>query len=314
MWIIEEGPGIISRVSNHLTYRRLALVAEWALLALVVVLHVAGWLSYHPLATAGPIGQLLADSLPLATLLVVASWCVLGPGYAWVRGGIAAVLLVTSFVATGSSWGATYSWTHNETLLRLAPLATFACAVGLRLCGMRAPVETTEGMPTRGATFTVRDLLAITTAVAVVIGGIEATRPWLRHTSYNNELNAIRVPSAELDLMVVEHIILLAQRQDQLRTGLASALFAIASLLAFAAVLRPGTVWLRLAGLTILIPAAGWYIGHVTETNSDSTVILTLWAAATTAIVAGSLVPLRLIGYRLIRPIQQKRPQVEVQP
>ena len=84
------------------------------------------------------------------------------------------------------------------------------------------------------------------------------------------------------------------------RLALATALFTALALLAFAAILRPGAVWMRLAGLTILIPAAGWYIGHLTDTHA---VTLTLWAATITAMVTGSLVPLRLMGYRLIRPI-----------
>lgn len=75
----------------HVPYRRLAQAAEWSLLALVVLLHAAGWVWASWLAESGPIGTILADSLPMATLLVLASWCVLGPGWAWIRGGIAAV-------------------------------------------------------------------------------------------------------------------------------------------------------------------------------------------------------------------------------
>ena len=136
-------------MTNQLSYRRLALVAEWSLLAIVVLLHVAGWLWYHPLAAAGPIGQLLADSLPMASVLVLVCWCGLGPGEAWVRGCFAAVLFVISFVAMGSTWGATYSWTHNDTLLGLAPLTTFALAAGLRLSGMRVPTDSAAGMQAR---------------------------------------------------------------------------------------------------------------------------------------------------------------------
>ena len=100
---------------------------------------------------------------------------------------------------------------------------------------------------------------------------------------------------------VVEARILEAQHKGQFRLALATALFASAALLAFAAILCPGAVWLRLAGLAALIPAAGWYLGHLTETSFESTTTLTLWAATTTAIIAGSLVPLRLMGFRLSR-------------
>jgi hypothetical protein len=297
-------------VSTHHLYRRLAQAAEWALLAIVVLLHVAGWLCYHPLAAAGPIGQLLADSLPLATLLLLACWCGLGPGEAWVRGCFAAVFLVISFVVTGSTWGATYSWTHNDTLLGLAPLATFAFAIGLRLSGYSVPTDPAAGRQIRGATFTIRSLLVITTVIALGIGALESARPLLHaRTADAGELALVIsdrsgmlvsvAPSTPWN--VVEARILDAQRKGQFRLALAAALVASAALLAFAAILCPGAIWLRLAGQAALIPAAGWYVGHLTATSSESTFTLTLWVATTTAIVAGSLVPLRLMGFRLSR-------------
>lgn len=219
-------------------------------------------------------------------------------------------MLVTSFVAAGSTWGARYSWTHSDTLLGLAPLATFACAVGLRLSGLRVPIDPAEGMQARGATFTIRGLLAITTAIALIIGGLEVTRPLLRTRDANDDALALMISdnsgmvlsvSPSTPWNVVEARILEAQRKGQFRLALATSLFASAALLAFAAILRPGAVWLRLAGLAALIPAAGWYVGHLTETDSASTVTLTLWVATTAAIVAASLVPLRLMGFRLSR-------------
>jgi hypothetical protein len=309
-------------MAMHLPYRRLAQAAEWSLLATVVLLHAAGWLWFDRLANAGPLGALLADSLPLASLILLTLWLVLGPGYAWVRGGWAASL------AACALWSATtreaYSWEHIDVLLAGVCGATFVGTAAGRLGGLRVCDGSHVAGQSRGATFSIRSLLAITTAIAILMGGMQAARPWLRQQSgasddaiefivqQDSAIRSIRTTitlehtifrfPASAAWNVVEARLLAAQREGNLRLGFACLFSTAASLLAAAAVLRPGAPWLRIAGLAILIPAAGWYIGNLTETGAESTLTLTLWAATTVALVAGSLVPLRLMGYRLVRP------------
>src|SRR5262245_55290564 len=185
-------------MAMRLPYRRLAQAAEWSLLAIVVLLHVAGWVWYEPIAAAGPIGLLLADSLPLAGLLIVATWCALGPGYAWLRAGVAAALVLGSIAATSSTWQSRYSWTHSDTLLGLTPLATLVGAAALRLTGLRTQGAVAPNNQTRGATFTIFGLLATTTVLAAAIGFLEAARPWLRQ--YRSE-DAIRLTASDLSAL-----------------------------------------------------------------------------------------------------------------
>jgi hypothetical protein len=297
----------------ELPYRRLAQVAEWLLLALVVVLHAAGWVWSSSLANTGPVGALLADSVPLATLLLLAAWCALGPGFLWLRGVFAFGFLLAVGVAMFSP--ERFTWSHTDALTGLAPLATLVAAAALRLTGRRATLLIPADHPDSGATFTVRSLLVITTAIALTIGGLEAARPWLRPANTSIEeleiwltststrpepRQTMRVPVAA-PYKFLQGRLLEAHRKGQFRLALVACLLTIAALVAYASLLRPGAVWLGLAGVAALVLAAGWYIGHLTDSNSQSTLTLTLWMATITAIVAGPLVPLRLMGYRLVR-------------
>ncbi|MCI0359888.1 MAG: hypothetical protein L0211_15535 [Planctomycetaceae bacterium] len=268
----------------NVPYRRLAQVAEWSLLAIVVLLHVAGWVWREAIANAGPLAAIVADSLPLASALLLALWLALGPGTPWLRGGAAALLV--AIVISATDFRTYYRWVPGDWLLGLAPLATFACAGLMRACGLKVLNCQFERERPGGATFTVRSLLVITTAIAVVIGGLESFRPWL-HSSTRPAIS-----NAELDAIL---------GPNNLRIALMCVVFTAISLLTCASVLRAGTIWLRLAGLALLILAAGWYIGHLTDTDSESTLTLTLWAGTTVAILAASLLPLRLMGYRLHR-------------
>jgi len=208
-------------------------------------------------------------------------------------------------------------------------------AIGLRVLGLRVVQQGHDGTHDGNSTFSVRLLFAITTAIAVVIGGLEGLRPWLTNPAKSaiseEELNAILRPvvgsppstnsepariqislrnnrqmivaaAASTPWNVVEAQLKGAQRKGQFRVVLACVSLTIASLLAVVAILLPGAVWLRATGLAILVPAFGWYLGHLTGADSDSTTTLACWIAATVALVAGSLFPLRLLGYRLARP------------
>ncbi len=304
--------------TQRVPYRRLALTAEWSLLAVVVMLHLAGWFWNGSLAAAGPLGQLVADSLPMASLLILATWCVLGPGYAWSRGIVAAALVLASMAAVLNMWQETHSRAHSHKLLSLALLATFVCAGAVRLTGLRTRDGLTAASQGRGVTFTIFGLLTATTAIAYIIGGLEAMRPWLLQSLADDEIRLTIREVSGLEPFQIGATVTAststpwdiavarmeeARRNGQFRLALATALFTALTLLAYAAALRPGAAWLRLAGLTAVVPAAGWYIGHLTETSYESTVTLILWAATTTSIFTGSLVPLRLMGFRLLRPL-----------
>jgi len=296
----------------ELPYRRLAVAAEWLLLALVMLLHAGAWIWSSRLVDLGPAGALLADSVPLASLLVLAAWCALGPGFLWLRGAFAAGLLLVAGVAVASP--ERFTWSHADALLGLAPLATLLAAAAPRATGLRATLRVPGEQPDRGATFTVRGLLVITTAIALAIGMLEAARPWLRaadNSTVAMELwltsgarpqprLTLRAPAAA-PFKAINAWLVEAHRKGQFRLALVACLLTVAALIAYTTLLRRGAVWLGLTGLAAIVPAAGWYIGHLTDTSPETSFTLTLWIATIITIVVVSLVPLRLMGYRLVR-------------
>ena len=72
-------------------------------------------------------------------------------------------------------------------------------------------------------------------------------------------------------------------------------------------VLRPGTIWLRLAGLVVSLGVLGVYLPHLsgvaTEEFTASAVNLSIALAAIAMHTGISVLPLRLLGYRLHRPL-----------
>jgi hypothetical protein len=84
---------------------------------------------------------------------------------------------------------------------------------------------------------------------------------------------------------------------------------AIAALGGIWVMLRPGGMWLRLAALAALIGAGAFYLAHLGAGAEGYLVPTTLSLAVAFAAVAGlcavSVLPVRLMGYRLQRPIKR---------
>jgi hypothetical protein len=279
-----------------------ALAAEAALVILVLVLHVAGWFGGDYLKELGTPGRLLAEALPFASLSLLALWIPLGPGTLWLRGA-ASPLLAWLLYQAAYSKGPT-DWTSADKLLVSVAVALFVAALGLRLCGVRVMPATTR-LDVKAPQFSVRGLLIVTTLVALCIGGLEAARPWL-----NDPVTSISITD---DGPLGASIVYYGQRLNREwfaswineggpRHALMSAILILTSVPATWAVLRPGAVWLRAAGVAICLPAAGLYLGQLTSLDRESTLTITLWICAISLVAGLSVAPLRLMGYRVVRP------------
>jgi len=299
-------------MAANVSVRQLVQAAEWSLLGIVVLLHAASWVWLDKLANAGPLAVLWADSIPLATVILAAAWIGLGPGTLWLRGPAFALLLLWA-IEFSRYWGPT-NLTLTDRQMAYSACSMLVVAIGLRAWGLKVIQLGHDHAHDGNMTFSVRLLFAITTAIAVAIGGLEGLRPWLNsepaeiQISTHNDRQFVVAGAASTPWRVVEAQLKSAQKKGQLRVVLACASLTTTSLLAVVTVLLPGAIWLRATGLAMLVPAFGWYLGHLTDADSESTATLTCWILAVVALVAGSLIPLRLMGYRLARPPKGEAP------
>jgi hypothetical protein len=279
--------------------------AEILLLAVAVILHAAGWFALDYLKPLGTLGSLLAEALPFASLSLLALWIPLGPGPRWLRGA-ASPLLVWLTYQSANSHGPT-DWTLADKLLASVACGLFVAALFLRLCGVRiGPISSRQDA--QSPQFSVRGLLIVTTLIALCIGGLEAARPWLvpvgnRPIPNDTEVGAIldgTLTKDQFSLTWPEYLYWLENGRP--RHALMFVVLIGTSLLTAWAVLRPGAIWLRIGGAALCIPAAGLYLGQLTSLDRESTLTMTVWIATIGLIVGLSVAPLRLMGYRAVRP------------
>jgi hypothetical protein len=141
-----------------------------------------------------------------------------------------------------------------------------------------------------GSQFTIRTLLLITTLVAATIGGLEAARPWLK-------------PTIPEDWIGYPPLLTMTPGNPYFpRLWLAQAMIAAMGLGTAWAMLRPGTVWLRLIVLAFAAPLAGWYEDQLTVANADFAASIGTWNSVFVLLTALSLVPVRLMNFRLFCP------------
>jgi hypothetical protein len=133
------------------------------------------------------------------------------------------------------------------------------------------------------------------TAIAGVIGALEALRPTLSAPN----------PRQFVDL---SNLILFppfsARNAEWIRQIVIVTATVLAGVGASLAVIRPGAVWLRLVAVIVLAPVAGVYLTHLAASAEGylvtTAVSLGGGLAGVAALCGASVVPLRLMGYRLL--------------
>jgi hypothetical protein len=276
-----------------MNYRRLSQGTEWAVLAAVVLLHA---MILVPFSSQGDVAwlQIAAEAQPLAAIVLVSAWGVLGPGWRWCR-GIAICLLLLFVIGTPSNdgLGPFVPAPVPLTMPFAIAIAAFLFVIFMRLSGLRATRSGKGGHESRPQ-FSIRSLLVTTTLIAVVIGCLEVLRPTVLVVSPEIESDGLARWQLENQATTVRQCVL-------------SAAVAACSVAALAVVLRPGIAWLRLGILAVAIPTIGAYLTHLSGESAESFAVrameMTTALAAPAILVAITVVPLRLMGYRLMRPL-----------
>ncbi len=296
---------------------RLSQAAEWAVLAAVVAMHGAILLVPEPVDALGPIVPVLVDAQPLAAVALFLAWIGLGPGGLVIR-TIPVSMIFWFFVAWTlfGGWDRRYFNPADSEIPWpvAAALAATALVIVIRLCGLRA-ARLPVGQPEPRAQFSIRSLLVATTLVAAAIGCLELVRPHVIVASgepkYYDDLalffQQVEANATAGRLEFARGLVPGPANTRQLILGLAivgSGLGAVWS------VLRPGPVWLRLTILIIALPTTATYLAHLTgaggESFASTSIDLTVALAAVGGLAAVSVLPLRLMDFRLCKAASKK--------
>jgi len=175
--------------------------------------------------------------------------------------------------------------------------------IGLRACGLRVMKTSSAKGPERRAQFSLLGLILVTTIIGVAIGVLEAMRPMLGSVRYDGGVITGSPP------------ISLAPVAIQLRGVIIAAMIALAGTGGLWVVLRPGAIWVRLAAMIALIPAAALYLTyHSDAPNTYVGLSTTTHVVRTTTNIAGALaavavlcglcgLPLRWMVFVFLRPL-----------
>jgi hypothetical protein len=292
-----------------MNYHRLNQGAEWAVLAAVVVLHC---LIVAPARSANDAAWLhiAGETQPVAMLVLLLAWGAFGPGrLAWRL--ILVPLSLTGLAIylssrLGNGWngyasGLTVGFPYSLAIAALVMLA------GVRILGIRL-TSLAAGRSEPRPQFSIRTLLVVTTIVAIAIGCLEMLRPTVLTVSPDSEYADV-VAWLEGQLAITR----LAAHTRQWILSAALAGLAIASVVG---VLRPGPVALRLAVLVLAVPAIGVYLTHFSGESANQflsrAVEMTAALAAPALLVAITVLPLRLMGYRLCKAAASDRARASV--
>jgi hypothetical protein len=255
------------------------------------------------LGNAGLVGSALVDVAPFCQLMLMLAWVALGPGPLVARIGGLPVLLAVGSACWYWMWGwGPLSGTNVSNYAVLVRVGAVA-AVGFlatRICGVRVALSGRDSS-SASVQFSLRSLLVLTTVIGAVIGLLEWLRPALSDT--------LELPSDASYAVVVET---LGSRQD-LRLVVGAIAVTMAGLAGIWAALRPGTPWLRVVIVCVGAAAVGAYETHLDGgADNDFFAMAASVAAAlgSLALLIGvSVMPLRLLGYRLARYGREIVPQ-----
>jgi hypothetical protein len=174
-------------------------------------------------------------------------------------------------------------------------------AAALWLVGMRL-TSFPHGQPEPRPQFSIRTLLFATTAVAVMVGVLEVVRPRLAQAEWSDDLSLV-ISGTSIDLSS-DSLWLASDVWRQLTLGLA-----IAGVIggAIFVVFRPGPIWLRLTVLVVAVPMLAVYLTHLIGIRDvefqNRSIELGVALAACASLAAVAVLPLRLMGFRLLRRV-----------
>jgi hypothetical protein len=277
---------------------RASQAAEWAVVAAVIGLHAF----IHVQSQEQPAAwwlQAAADVQPLVVTTLLAAWIVLGPGWHLVRIIAAGPLLLSGVWLLAA--GAQYFQVVPVPWPFAFAFAVIPLIVVLRTLGLRV---TGTSRPNIRPQFSIFTLLVVTTAVGLLFGSLQLLQPVI--ASPDPELADLRawLIGIERDVTYgrLELVRSLVPTPATVRQFVLAAAVAGSAIGALATVLRPGTVWLRLAILAVAIPSLSAYLSHLAgDGNTLGTTAgeLAIALAAVAALGGVSVLPLRLMGYRL---------------
>lgn len=278
-----------------MNYRRWSRVFEWAVAAIVVGVYAALFLM--------PIGEMPApiedfhDSVAMCLVVLAVAWAVVGPGAWWLRISGPAALVAGAWIFPRRD-----IVPERDLPAFVAGLAgaSAIALLALRLRGIRAVRLSPELVMEPRPQFSILSLLLVTTLIAAAVGGLEYLRP------------TIAVEQTSIDSWIVDDTLLGPKWEDPwisadtVRVLVLSTFLAGVALGAIGVVLRPGTAWLRLAILALAIPALSAYLIHLVGMSGEMmlqrTSELALGFSGVAILTMLTVLPLRLFGYRLMRP------------
>jgi hypothetical protein len=271
---------------------RASQIAEWAVVAAVVLLQAAIFLWPEQSGESGFLLKTAHDAQLFGAIVLILAWSVLGPGWLWVRGGALPLLVGAWFLP----WNTRMIPRDTADWFPIAIAATaVVLVIGLRLCGLRVAKSEFTRRGERGAQFSILSLLIATTLIAATVGTLEALRPIL-----SNNIDQLS-PPARYVFDSVEDVL----RSATIRALVAAAVVSCAAIGGIWVVLRPGAIWLRLAALVVSLGVLGVYLPHLsgvgTEEFTTSATNLSLGLAAVATLTGITVLPLRLLDFRLQR-------------
>jgi hypothetical protein len=265
--------------------------AEWALAAAVLMMHLAIFLWPERSGQPDLLVSAAHDAQLYSAIVLIAAWAVLGPGWLWVRIGALPVLVVLWYLPWNTRM---FPRDTSDSFSIGVGIAAAVLVVIVRCFGQR--IKKSTG-PERGAQFSLLALLALTTLIAAAIGLLEWLRPTIRITQNDDGFFLLgeieRANSAGWFTA------------QNLRLLVMSVAVAISAVGAIWVMMRPGAVWLRLAALTIAVGVFGTYQAHLLGVSSEQftghAISLSVGLACVAALTAVTLLPLRLMDFRLQR-------------
>ena len=271
---------------------RASRITEWALAVAVGLVHIVIFCWAERADQPNFLVSSAHDAQLLAAIVLILAWAVLGPGWAWVRGGALPLLVVAWFLP----WNTRMFPRETSAWFPIAVAASAATiVVALRICRLRVVSRPNSEGRERGAQFSILAMLIATTLIAAAVGVLEGLRPIL--SGNIDQLSS----AARYVFDSVEDVL----RATTIRTLVLAGAVASSAVGGIWAVLRPGAIWLRLVALIVAVGVLGVYLPHLSgvgsESFSETAVNLSVALSAIAGLAAMTVWPLRLMDYRLQR-------------